>query len=50
MYEINRRFGGVSTNIKNRIMEFIGYPQQQMFVPHNYKLTTQTVIIELSGI
>ena len=50
MFELNSRFGGVSTRIKDIIMSYIGYPQEHTFVPRNYKLTTQTVIIELSGI
>ncbi len=51
MSVIDRRFGGVSTRIKDLIMEYVGYEQQQDdFVLRKYCLTTQTIVIELSGV
>ena len=52
MYMLSKRLGGVSTNVKDIIMSFIGYPvvDPHSFSIVNYKLTTQTIVIELEGI
>lgn len=52
MLFLNKRLGGVSTSVKDLIMSFAGYPavQPDSFTIVNYKLTTQTIVLELEGI
>ncbi len=47
---IEKRFGGISTNIKDKIMEYVGPLSSPAMSLKNYHMTMQTVIIELKGI
>ncbi len=42
----------MSTTVKDSIMSYIGYPSaaDDVFVLSGYKMTTQTIVLELQGI
>ena len=52
MSMINHRLGGVSTKVKDLILSYAGFPtvESRSFTIVNYKLTTQTIVLELQGI
>ena len=52
MSMIDNRLGGVSTRVKDLILSYAGFPvvESRSFTIINYKLTTQTIVLELHGI
>ncbi len=49
---VNNKFGGVSTTLKNSILSYIGTNPgpSAPFTIIDYQLTTQTIVLEISGI
>ena len=51
MSMLNDRLGGVSTSVKDLILDYAGFPDPtDPFTITNYQLTTQTIVSELSGV
>ncbi len=50
MQMVAKMMKGVSTSISNMICDFVGINQEELFVLKGYRISTQTVILELKGI
>lgn len=46
---LNDRLGGVSTSVKDLILQYVGEEREpaSRFTISNYSLTTQTIVLEL---